>query len=272
MFNELRQPYLEEFEAGGGSDGFDDVETFEEPAEETMESQEQPEEPVEDTKPTEEVTEPYKLKVKFNHQEMEIPETEAATWIQKGMNYEKAVERAKQEARDDYIAEQGYTWNGKAITTEAEYRQALMEKEIYDRYQEKGLPEDVIQELVESKKFREESKAEKQAAEQQKAEIEKQRAIQQDAVDFFNWFKAENGREFEVGKDEMPPEAWQAHLEGRNLISEYSKYENKILKQKLKTVTQNTENLKKAPVNGVTKHGSDNVAPKDAFLEGFDED
>jgi hypothetical protein len=103
--------------------------------------------------PTPEPTpEPQTFKVKYNHQEIEIPYEEATTHIQKGMNYEKAVERAKQESiqagRDAWIAEQGYEWNGKPITTEAEYKQALQEKEVYDRYQAQGLPEDVIQKLA----------------------------------------------------------------------------------------------------------------------------
>jgi hypothetical protein len=44
-----------------------------------------------------------------------------------------ATEKVRQESRDAYIAEQGYVWNGKKITTEAEYKNALREKELYDR-------------------------------------------------------------------------------------------------------------------------------------------
>ena len=35
----------------------------------------------------------YKLKIKYNHKEMEIPEDEAIPLIQKGMNYDKLQER-----------------------------------------------------------------------------------------------------------------------------------------------------------------------------------
>ena len=100
---------------------------------------------------------PPAIKVKFNHEEREIPYEEAVTHIQKGMNYEKAVERARQEARDSWIAEQGYEWKGKRITTEAEYKEALREKQLEDEIAQKyaHLPEDVRQELAENRKFRE---------------------------------------------------------------------------------------------------------------------
>lgn len=272
----LREPYLDELDSGGGADGFDDMDLSDNTesieAEETIEVTET----VEETKPTEEVSKnPYKLKIKYNHDEIELGEDEAVPLIQKGMNYDKAVERAGQEAIDKEYADlyRGqFSISGKPILSKLDYENALIEKEMYDKYQNQGLPEDVIRELVESKKDREERKLEKQTVQEQRIEYERQQAIQQDANDFFTWFQEENGRIFEVGKDTMPPEAWQAHLEGKNLIAEYSKYENKLIKQELKTLKQNKENQKKAPVNGVTVHGADSIESEDAFLSGFNED
>ncbi len=57
-------------------------------------------------------------------------------------------QEAGQKARDTFIAEQGYEWNGRKITTEAEYNQALREQEIQQRYHQQGLPEDVIAQLT----------------------------------------------------------------------------------------------------------------------------
>jgi hypothetical protein len=285
FMNMLRQPYLDEFESTGGdgfdsdiadSDGFDDESTEsavmidkETPEEKPADEEEKP---AEDTKPAEET--PKTFKVKYNHQEIEVPEDQAGILIQKGMGFDKAIERAQQEGIDKYIASFGYTnpVTGELIKSKAEYDQALHDKEIYERYQSQGLPDEFIQELMESKKFREESKAEKARQEEARIEFEKQEAIKKDAVDFFSWFKAENGRAFDVEKDTMPPEIWQAHLNGANLIAEYAKYENKILKQRTKTLSQNNENLKRTPVGGVTSHGSDKPGPDDAFLQGFDEE
>lgn len=86
------------------------------------------------------------LKVKFNHEEKEIPYEEAVQLAQKGMNYDRAVARAQQEARDAYIAEQGYEWQGKSITTEAEYKAAVREQELLNQYKE--LPPEVAQQLT----------------------------------------------------------------------------------------------------------------------------
>jgi hypothetical protein len=175
---------------------------------------------------TEQQTEQPKIKVKFNHQEMELPYDEAVTHIQKGMNFDKSVERAKQEARDAYIAEQGYVWNDKPITTEAEYKQALKEQEIYEKYQAQGLPEEVIAELVESKRFREETKAEKQTkAEQAKREAE--------SLEFLKYFKEENGREFDTEKDTIPDEVIELANKGKTLADAYAYHANKQLKAKL---------------------------------------
>lgn len=91
----------------------------------------------------------------------------------------EATERARQEARDSWIAEQGYEWNGKPIKTEAEYKQAIKEKELFESYQSKGLPEEVVNDLVELKKFREETLAERQARESQEQKAkEEQEKIQ----------------------------------------------------------------------------------------------
>lgn len=108
------------------------------------------------------------FKLKYNHEEREIPYSQAVELAQKGMNYDKAVERAKQEARDAWISEQGYAWNGKQIKTEAEYRQALQERELETkiRSQYSNVPDEIVNELIANRRFREESLAEKKAREE----------------------------------------------------------------------------------------------------------
>ena len=85
------------------------------------------------TQQVEQTPEPQSIRVKYNHQELDLPYEEAVQHIQKGMNYDKAVERARQEARDSWIADQGYEWKGKPIKTEAEYQSALKEQELEQR-------------------------------------------------------------------------------------------------------------------------------------------
>lgn len=89
-----REPYLEAHTEGGGQ--LDEDITLEETEIEIEEAEgeiEVDEEPDETEEPT-----PQAIKVKYNHEEMELPYEEAVVHIQKGMNYDKAVERAKREA------------------------------------------------------------------------------------------------------------------------------------------------------------------------------
>lgn len=118
---------------------------------------------------TQAYTPPATIKVKYNHNEMDIPYEEAVQHIQKGMNYEKAIEKAQQTARDAYIAEQGFTWMDKPITTEAQYKQALKEQETFEKLQQQALPEEVISEILESRREREERQTEKQRQQEEQA-------------------------------------------------------------------------------------------------------
>ena len=155
------------------------VETRETQAQETTQTGENTTQQVEQTLP-------QSIRVKYNHQEMDLPYEEAIGHIQKGMNYDKAVERAAQEARDATIAGMGWEWQGKPITTEAEYMQSLQAKELEEkiRGQYSNVPDELVNELLESRKFREESLAEKKAREEseRKAQDEKDFISRRDSM------------------------------------------------------------------------------------------
>jgi predicted Zn-dependent protease len=193
------------------------------------------------------------FKVKYNHEEKEIPVEEARELAQKGMHYDKAIEKAKSEAhqaaRDAYIAEQGYEWNGKPITTEADYKQALKEQEIYQKLQAQSLPEEVIQEIIEGRKFREELTQEKQTvAQRQKQEAEYK--------EFFDYFAAENGRSFDPAKDSIPEEVWLATNKGKTLLDAYQANEAKAYKAKIKELEAQINTNKVNEANASTSTGS----------------
>jgi hypothetical protein len=73
---------------------------------------------------------------------------ENAKFKQIRMEYEAKIatesQRAAQKAKDDWIASQGYEWNGKPIKTEAEYNQAIIEK----KYADKGIDPSLITEAI----------------------------------------------------------------------------------------------------------------------------
>lgn len=166
------------------------------------------------------------LEIKYNKEQIRLDREQAKELAQKGMNYEKAVERAKQEARDAYIAEQGYEWNGKPINSESEYREALREQELMEQYQQRDVPDEVIQELIENKKFRERYETEQTIKERESQQ-------QRDFQDFLEAYP-------DVKADTIPVEVWQEVEQGKSLTDAYMKHENRILKQKL-GLTQKSE-------------------------------
>ena len=68
-----------------------DTDNVEQVAEDTTEATDTTQEVQEQTEAAKE--EARKLKIKFNHQEMELGEDEAIPYIQKGMNYDKLQEQ-----------------------------------------------------------------------------------------------------------------------------------------------------------------------------------
>ena len=201
MFNLHRQPYLDADDGvnlGGGGDPSLNPEPNPTP--------EPAPEPQGGNNPAPEPTpEPQRIKVKYNHQELELPYEEAVTHIQKGMNFDKAVERARQEARDAVIAEQSYEWKGKPITTEAEYKQALQEQELENKIRSRyaNVPDELLNELLESKRFREETMAEKKARE----ESDRKSQGEKDFIDRRNSMYDEFTTEF---PDHNTEEKWKA--------------------------------------------------------------
>lgn len=255
-------------------EGFEDTPTTEPEVDTQNNGFDEPIEPdAEDTKPAEEPTEPtepltqlQKLKLTYNGQELEIEAEEAKALAQKGMNYEKAVERARQEAaqeaRDAFIAGQGYTWNDKPITTEAEYKQAMAEQEMINKYKDRDLPPEVIQELVESRRDREERQREKAAKEE---ESKQQAAFD----DFFKYFESVNERRFDPQKDILPQEVRDAVNNGQPLKHAYMEHHNKELRNQLKIAKQNEVNKTKSPVGSVTAGGGIKTEAEDDFMAGF---
>lgn len=242
------------------------------------------EQTAEDTKPAEGQTEPQEPgenaeidyspllkaiseKAKFNHGPVQVDSIDdLVANFQKGLVMDKAVERARQEAaqqaRDAVIAEMGMEWNGKPIKTESEYKQAVAEQKLIEQYKDRDLPPEVIQELVENRKFREEQQREK-------AEKESQAQRQAQFDEFFRYFESTNDRAFDPAKDTIPPEVQAAVESGVPLKFAYMEHQNKELRSRLKIASQNQANKQKAPIGSVTANGNKPAEAEDLFLKGF---
>lgn len=180
----------------------------------------------------------------------------------------EATTKAQKQARDELIAEMYGESHG--IKTYEEYKEAIKEQELRNKYESKELPEEVVNELVENRKFREKYEAEQESRKSEEAK-------KKDQLDFLNYFKEVNGRDFDTSKDEIPQEIWDEHAKGGSLKKAYADYykeseikrlraENEELKKGSKAKQANEENSK-AATGSVTGNGSAEVG--DISFEEF---
>jgi hypothetical protein len=204
------------------------------------------------------------LRVKYNKEEREIPIDEAIPLVQKGLNYDKTLERLQALESDPRLSfvEELAQQHGMDVPSYLEAVKQQREQERIDQLVEQGISEELAQEMLENRKFREQFEAEKQT----KAEEAKQNAEYQE---FFDYFKQANNRDFVAGQDEIPPSVWEATQKGVPLKYAYMEHQNNQYKTQLQTLKQNQSNKQKAPVGSLTAHGSNEVASEDDFLAGF---
>lgn len=208
--------------------------------------------------------EPLRFKVKYNHEEQELGYDEAVPLIQKGMNYDKLQEKLTQFESDPRLALIEELASENNMTTE-EYISAVKEhkeQEKLNQLIQQNIPEELAREILETRKLREEINSEKQT----KVEEEKKNA---DFTDFFQYYKEANGKEYDHNNDPIPQEVWQANQNGVPLKYAYMEHQLSQLQSQMKTIKQNEENAKRAPIGGLTQHGSNSPEAEDDFMRGF---
>lgn len=202
--------------------------------------------------------EPF-LQIKYNKEEKALNREEAQMLAQKGMNYDKVIQRLEEfennpnlqylnelAARSDMTLDQlvGY-WKQQEDET------ALNE------LIERNIPEEYAREMLESRKFREQQQ-QKEMEQQQKGKEQKE------FMEFAETFK-------DVKPEDIPIEVWKTREElGIPLKYAFMEYENSNLRKEKEILLNNQNNRKKAPGLGTTKYGSAAAPQKsDPFLEGF---
>jgi hypothetical protein len=204
------------------------------------------------------------LKVKYNKEEMELDEERARELAQKGLNYDKTIERLQALESDPRLSFIEDLAQQHGMTPD-EYIEAVQQQREQSRIDElvsQGISEEVAQELLESRRDREERKKEKEA----KAEEEKKNA---EFGEFFNYFREANGREYVPNQDKIPENVWESVNQGVPLKFAYMAHENSQLRTQLSSLKQNQSNAQKAPVGSVTAHGGNEIAAEDDFMRGF---
>ncbi|MEK5175086.1 hypothetical protein NST63_17965 [Heyndrickxia sp. FSL W8-0496] len=205
-----------------------------------------------------------KFKVKYNKEEKELTYDEAVPLIQMGMNYDKLQERLQQYESDPRLQFLDELANQAGMTPD-EYIEAVRqqrEQQQLDELIQNNIPEDIAQEILESRKDR----AERKRQQEEQAQRDKQSA---DFAEFYDYFSQANGRTFDPVKDRLPQEVIDANNAGVPLKYAYMEHLNNTLKSQVQVLKQNETNKQKAPIGSVTTHGGDEVASEDPFLVGF---
>ncbi|MCD7034314.1 hypothetical protein LRR81_08710 [Metabacillus sp. GX 13764] len=237
---------------------------YEEQETETPEQDDiQPEESGEETTPPENQDEltpaeqQQLFKLKYNHEEMEVPYDEAVRLAQKGMNYDKVQERLNELESDPRLSfvETLAQDQGLSVPEFIQSYQQHVEQQKLDELVQQNIPEEYAKEMLETRKFREQWEQEKAAKEKQ----EKESAEFHEFMDHFPGVKP----------DQIPPEVWQAQANGVPLRYAYMEHQNQQLQSQLQVFKQNEQNAQRAPVGSVSMHGSQEIDAEDDFLTGF---
>ena len=227
-------------------------------------------EPVEAPEPTitpePEVKQPT-VKVKFNHEERELSLDEAAILAQKGLNYDKVMERLNSfeasNAKSAKLAKNlGYDSADEMLSAAEQNYINRQIRELMDA----GNTEAMARFLVEQKMAKENAEAPSAPAPAPAQAPPAPSGISQDRMSEL--------REFVTaypGITKLPDEVIQANRNGTRLIVAYERYQNKAALEELAVLKQNQAAAAKAPVTGTVGKAAPAVSDidDDPFMKGF---
>lgn len=202
--------------------------------------------------------EPF-LQIKYNKEEKALSKEEAQILAQKGMNYDKVIQRLEEFENNpnlQYLNDLASRSN-MSLDQLVGYWQEQENEAALNELLERNIPEEYAKEMLESRKFREQ-------LQQKEMEQQQKNKEQKEFIDFAETFK-------DIKPEDIPVEVWKTREElGIPLKYAYMEYENSNLKKDREILINNQNNRKKAPGLGTTKYGSAAATQKsDPFLEGF---
>lgn len=202
------------------------------------------------TESTQEQQTPF-LSVKYNKEEKHLTKEEAVELAQKGMNYDKILQKYQELSNNPGLAYLNRLAEANGVTVEqlVDYWQQQEEQERLNELIQNNIPEDVAMEILESRKFRQQWEHERRAIQ---AKHRRDQELVEFAKAFPHWAKE---------PESVPPEIWQAYDRGIPLMEAAREYrlrqleeENAKLKQGLQVNTANAENAAKS-TGSVTGQG-----------------
>lgn len=184
------------------------------------------------TTPVESAPEPF-LKVVYDKNEMALDRDKAVELAQKGLNYDRVYEKYKTLETDPRLTfvENVAKHNGmdtdqfmKTIMDEMENRRLDQESQKIMQAVENNNLNEITKELMESRQFRQQYEQEQNL---KKADELKNQELMQ----FIKQYP-------EITVADIPPEVWDATVQGVPLIDAYSRHENRLLREKLASLEQ----------------------------------
>lgn len=177
---------------------------------------------------------------------VQTPE-ENAKFAQIRRDYEVKIATEKTKAIDEYIASQGYVFDGKPITTKAEYDQAIElndERQRQEDLRAQGIDPKMVEDYVNN------NPTVKWAKEYQTKQ-QQEEAKQKQFLEFAEAYP-------DVKGDQIPAEVWQQFDQGKSLVDAYTKVENAKLKAEINRIKLETEQetIRKINNNATTSPGS----------------
>lgn len=193
--------------------------------------------------------EPAKIKVKYNHEEKEIPLEEAITLAQKGMNYDKVLNQLEELKNDealkiaDKLASQYGVSRAELLK---KWEVDISQREIAECAEKNDIPPEVAEKLLEAERIKKEREAEKQT----KADEDKRKKTMDEQEKVFREAYPD------VKDADIPDEVLHLWLNGTDLTTAYRAYESSSLKKRLIEMEKEIAALKTNEENAETSMGS----------------
>jgi hypothetical protein len=189
-----------------------------------------------------------KIKVKFNHEEKEIPLDEAITHSQKGMNYDHVYEELQSLRNDEGLKLLDQTAKERGISRQElakQWKSELTDRKVTEYAEKHEVSPEVAKELLEAKVERDRIKEELAI---ERAEKEKAKVLDNQIKDFFNTFP---------DVTTVPDEVLEICKEqGVPLKVAYKAYQAEILERKIKEMEEQSSVKKVNDTNASSSMGS----------------
>lgn len=201
------------------------------------------------------------FKVRYNHEDVELKESEIAAYAQKGLKYDDIESELK--ASRELAKRLGH----KDIFEMAKAADEIEIERRTNDYLYDGIPEEIAKRLA-REDYEKETKTALEAVKKAEEEAESRAKSDKEAT-----VKKEIGEFVKVFPDvkKIPKEVISLkEKQGLSLVAAYAVYSSDKTKKENEVLKQNASSAKKAPVRGASKYGSTGQKVSDPFEEGFD--